>query len=244
MLQTYNIPPGGRQVNAKARFFRYESVSGGVADESLRVRADGNDLGSYLPGDSISLPADAVNWELLPSDNQARALVRLGVGGVGSSRVFGTVSVIDGERNKVLAGKCYRGGATQAGGGGGNPTVELFNQAGSGQNLFVQAVRAGFALADAYGVATTTTRLPTAGGSTNNLRRGGPAAVSAIYTDNTGTALVASALLVAGYAPATTDSVILFPRPVMLAPGEGILAYGLNTGNTVRCFFEWEEWPI
>lgn len=95
MLQTFNVPAGGRIVNAKASFFRFESASAGGSDESIRVRADGQDLGTYLPGDSITLPVDAKSWELTPVTPTATAIVRLGVGGVESSRVFGSMRVLD-----------------------------------------------------------------------------------------------------------------------------------------------------
>jgi hypothetical protein len=100
MLQTFNVPAGGRLVNAKARFFRFESVGVDGADQVLRVRADGQDLGTYLPGDSITLPVDATTWELTPASATQTAIVRLGIATVQAARLVGFVTVT----NKIGAG--------------------------------------------------------------------------------------------------------------------------------------------
>lgn len=95
MLQTYFVPVGGRIINAKGRYLRIESVSAGGLAEDVRVRADGQDLGTYLPGDALQLPADCSTWEVTPTTASATATVRVGIGSVESSRIFGAVVVID-----------------------------------------------------------------------------------------------------------------------------------------------------
>ncbi|TXC66022.1 hypothetical protein FSC37_09185 [Piscinibacter aquaticus] len=95
MLQTYPFPAGGRQIDAKADFFRYESSVSGGADDTIRVRADGNDLGLFSPGDSIKLPITASRWEITPITGTVTGAVRIGVGPVQSARVAGNVRVID-----------------------------------------------------------------------------------------------------------------------------------------------------
>lgn len=94
MLQSFSFN-GARQIDAKASFFRYDSGSSGGGDESLRVRADGNDLGLYLPGDAITLPAPATRWEIVPVIAACAGTVRLGMGSIASARLSGTVRVID-----------------------------------------------------------------------------------------------------------------------------------------------------
>lgn len=95
MLQNFAIPAGGRIVNAQADYFRYESCNSSGLDETIRVRADGSDMGMYLPGDQIELPIHAISWEITPVTPAATAVVRLGVGRVRSSRVSGNTTVID-----------------------------------------------------------------------------------------------------------------------------------------------------
>lgn len=95
MMQSFGVPAAGRQINTVANFFRYESAIGAGADETIRVRADGNDLGTYLPGDSIKLPVTAKCWDIAPLSPTVTCTVRLGIGRVESSRLVGNVKVID-----------------------------------------------------------------------------------------------------------------------------------------------------
>ena len=110
MLQTLNFTAGGRQADAKADFFRYESCLANGADESVRVRADGNDLGLFLPGDFCSLNNVATRWEVIPITATATGTFRLGVGKVGSSRLTGTVRVVDQGADKSRSGNQFMSG--------------------------------------------------------------------------------------------------------------------------------------
>jgi hypothetical protein len=95
VFQTIGFPAGGRQVDAKATFLRYEKSLVPGADESVRIRADGNDLGLFLPGDSVEIHQAAERWNVTPVDPTTTGVLRLGMGRVTSSRVAlaGTVNV-------------------------------------------------------------------------------------------------------------------------------------------------------
>lgn len=108
MLQTLTFSgAAGRVINAQAIFFRYESGSAGGADESIKVRANGSDLGTYLPGDSITLPEAAQYWEIVPTIAACVGVVRLGMGVVSSARLVGNVRVIDSNTDKSRAGRQF-----------------------------------------------------------------------------------------------------------------------------------------
>lgn len=109
MLQSFNFLAGGRQIDAKGTFFRYESGSAAGADESIRVKADGNDLGIYYPGDGIELPVSAKRWEVLPVTGTTTGIVRVGLGRVNSARLLGNVRIIDAAGEKTLAGSQFWG---------------------------------------------------------------------------------------------------------------------------------------
>lgn len=113
MFQTLNFN-GDRLINAAATFFRYESGSAGGADESIRVRSDGQDLGIYYPGDSVELPDQRGTWEIKVTTPGCAGVVRLGVGRVQSARLVGIVGVT----NKISA-------AVKATFGAGNTAVGL-----------------------------------------------------------------------------------------------------------------------
>lgn len=146
MLQTFNVPAGGRIVNAKASFFRYESASAAGADESVRVRADGNDLGTYLPGDSIKLPINAASWEITPVTGAATCIVRLGIGGIESSRIFGNVRIIDSSVDKSLAGRQFIVGITAAAVVGRNSHAGYKNKA-TANKAVIKRIQIGSAIA-------------------------------------------------------------------------------------------------
>lgn len=120
MLQNFGVPAGGRQISAQASYFRLESVEAFGGNESVKVRADGQDLGEYLPGDSIRLPGGmtAAVWEVVPVNPLAKAVARLGVGGVESSRVFGSVKVIDSGHEKTRGGAQFMHTVTSVAGPG------------------------------------------------------------------------------------------------------------------------------
>jgi hypothetical protein len=83
-IQTWAVPAVGRQVNAAGTFFRYESAGTEGPDQSMRVRADGNDLGSYLPGDAIELPYQCSTWDIVPA--QCSAVIKVGLGRITTIR--------------------------------------------------------------------------------------------------------------------------------------------------------------
>lgn len=242
MLQTLTFN-GPRVVNAEASFFRYESGSAGGADEGIKLRADGQDLGVYYPGDSVELPDRRAMWEITPTTAAAAGIVRLGVGRVQSARLVGTVSVIDGERSKVLSGVCFRAAPSVVAGNA--PCAQLYNPAASGKNLFATAVRVGAQSADAWGLRTTATQYGTAGPTPVNLdSTSGAAAVALIRTDALATAPASPKFYASGFLQASSDVVIVLPRPILIRPGNGLDVYVNGNPNTIRANFEWEEWPI
>ena len=160
--------------------------------------------------------------------------------GGGTRRQPGVVQVIDGERAKVIAGNCFRGVGQIT---GNQASIELWNPVGSVKNIFVQAVRAGAASADSWGLQTSDFQLTTPGSTPSNLDRTGQASV-ALLRHGDATALTNPRGHGAGYIPASQDVVILMPRPILLRPGMGCAIYLNAAANTLRATFEWEEWPV
>lgn len=184
--------------------------------------------GAYAAIDITSASAQSIT--LLITDGQG-----------GSRRQPGTVRVIDSERDKVLAGVCFRAYAQAS--LSAKAAVQLWNPAGSGKNLFVQAARLGAGAADEWGIQTSNNALAGAGPAPANLDRSGPASVAATRT-GVQTTLTGVADHAAGYLPASTDTVVLMPRPILLRPGSGLACFVNSASNTIRACFEWEEWPL
>ncbi|MCV2361656.1 hypothetical protein LNV08_22045 [Paucibacter sp. TC2R-5] len=158
----------------------------------------------------------------------------------GSKRQPGIVRVVDGERDKVISGVCFRGAP---GNSGNAPVCQLFNPAGSGKNVFVQAVRAGALNADSWGIRTTTTPHTTSQGQGRNLDVTGADSAAQMRVDVNPTP-ANQRFLASGYIAASSDTVVIFPRPVIVRPGYGIDFYVGAAANTIRTNFEWEEWPL
>lgn len=95
MLQLFNIPSTGATLRTKGSFFRYEKAGSADLEQRVTVRADGNSLGTYDPGDSIRLPFAAEVWEIKPVGPTQTAVVRIGEGEVQSARLLGVVSVVE-----------------------------------------------------------------------------------------------------------------------------------------------------
>lgn len=135
MLQNLAFGPGGRQIDAAATFFRYESGTANGADEGIRVRADGSDLGVYYPGDGIELPVQAGRWEIVPLSAATTGVVRLGVGRVTSARTVGAVRVIDDSRTRTIGNLAFAVSGASGGPADGTAHVVLVNPLGSGRRL-------------------------------------------------------------------------------------------------------------
>lgn len=137
MLQTLNFN-GPRQINAQATFFRYESGSAGGADESIRVRAGGSDLGLYWPGDSVELPEAVSIIEIVPTTPSCAGVVRVGLGRVQSARLAGTVQVIDTDRATTIADQAINAKISQVAVAGQFPYLQIWNPANSGVVLTLE----------------------------------------------------------------------------------------------------------
>lgn len=244
MLQTLAFPAGGRQINAKGVFFRYESSGTPGIDQAIKLRADGQDLGTYVPGDSIELATPAAQWEVVPLVATCVGVVRVGMGRITSSRVAGVVSVVDGNREKVAGGVCFSV-VDEVPGAGGGPRAQIWNPAGSGRLVYVTAMLIGSNAADSWNIRASTNALASAGNFVpTNHDSAGAAALALARIDGTGAALTAPRAIRQGYISANADRLIEFPRPVLLRPGNGASVGLINAANILRSSIEFEEWPI
>lgn len=85
MLQQFKFS-GATPIGTLGRFFQYESVQAGASDDGITVKAGGQNLGTYYPGDSFTLPEAVSGWEIAPVTN-AVGQVRIGTAHVVTTRV-------------------------------------------------------------------------------------------------------------------------------------------------------------
>jgi len=86
MLQNFFFEPTGRSIQMACSYIRYESEVSGAVNPAVRVRAGGQDLGEWLPGDAMNLPTQVSQVEISPVAG-ATGVVRLAVGNVTVDRV-------------------------------------------------------------------------------------------------------------------------------------------------------------
>jgi len=189
---------------------------------------------------------EVFSWVLVRNLSASAITGTISIGDAGyiDKRITGTVQVIDGERVKVTQGYCFRGVVSQAGGGAGGALMQLFNPAGSLKNVYVQALRFGASAADTWNLFSSTTQGPTLVGAGSNVDRTQPGSAGATRSGNDATAYLAQVTHALGYAAASTDVVLVMPRPILLRPGYGLILQMNTLATALRGTFEWEEWPL
>lgn len=243
MLQSFDVPAKGAQITAQGNYFRLEAVNAAGADESVRVRADGQDLGFYLPGDSITLPVSAVRWEVVPITQTATAEVRIGVAGVQSSRMFGVVSVVDSAFNRVIAEQAYAcrislpAVAAQWG------VASIRNPAGSGRRVSITKLAIG---TNTPGIASLNTWTGDVSGgivqTIVNKRRGGAANAVSIIAMGSVAAQAGSPIL-SGFFSSQLSSMIL-AEPIVLEPGQSVALQADTQNMQILGGIEFTELPL
>jgi hypothetical protein len=248
MLQTIGFPAGGRQIDAKASFFRYEAVANANGgDESIRVNADGNDLGLFLPGDAVRLPIEAKRWTITPVNATATGTLRLGVGSVESARLVGNVRVIDQAVDKTRAGSQFIGNISSAANVGNVSVCGIVPKAGTVavKRLTVSSATAGLvSLYRATGQGTANPDYPNA--ITNKLV-GGTGSVSRVTTGITSAALPAAGeapgavFWMSMYIPANLPVEVPITSPILLAGSNVLIVSGVAANRDVLAVFDFEE---
>ena len=256
MFQTQYFPAGGRQIDAKANFFRYESCNSNGADESIRVKADGNDMGLFLPGDYVDLPIYATRWEVVPTNAAVMGTVRLGAGKVGSSRLTGTVKVIDQSIDKTIYGNQFFGGSTNIADATNQVAVSLrISAAGiaAGKKIAIKNISFVTPLSGDFILNIGTAPGSSTNGSApypgHNKLAFGPPPVGIVHA-----ALAApSTLLAAGEmsgglqigarlaAVAATTLQIGFKEPIVISGSQVFAVLGIVANRQIGAGFEWEE---
>jgi hypothetical protein len=114
VIAEYNFTTG-RLIAARGNRFRYatsNAASLGLS-EALVLRANGELLGTYYPGDSIMLPQSVDHWDISAAGG-ASGTVQVGHGAIESSRITGNVKIIDNGAELTMAGRQFLAASSQA----------------------------------------------------------------------------------------------------------------------------------
>lgn len=243
MLQMFTFT-GVRQIQSRADFIKYESGSG--ANQAIELRADGQALGTYLPGDSIKLPLTVSLIEVNPAAGCSGTL-RVGLGNIISNRliVSGTLDMAQ-NTARTLGGRHFQGWAeTAAGSSNGvglranGATVAVHKIVTYGTTGTARPVVTG--TAPGTGVATASPITP------RNRLIGGAAPVAYVGFGAltnwaalpTAGELPGAAWLAPHFVTVSSDKEINFERAPLILTGTQVLM--VQAQGLLNAFFEWEE---
>jgi hypothetical protein len=110
VLQSFDFS-GGKDFAAQGRTFTYQACNAADlgADERIAVEVNGQPLGDFYVGDSITLPQSANRWTVRPYAATLRGYVLIGEGSVLTNRTGGAQAVVSGEVQRVMAGSQFWG---------------------------------------------------------------------------------------------------------------------------------------
>lgn len=237
MLQTLNFV-GARQIDAKATFFRYQTCNAGGLDTSIRLKADGNDLGVFIQGDSIELPIACRRWEIVPVTPACVGTVRLGLGRITSGQLSGVVEIVDGGRTRTASGVAGVGTVAQGPLAANFSAVQLWNPAGSVYNVYVRRV-----LLSSPGAATAAliramnSALSTLEGTVTSKRLYNQTLPGLELRRESMAALPGGAIMTANF-PAGSSLAYETQEPLMMPPGSGIAAVSGGLNQDIRATFD------
>lgn len=241
-------------VGIPGRYVYYLSGSAGGLDQTITIRSGNTGSMTLLkPGQSFRLADADKSVDTFYIGNYANAATIIGTlligdGDFQDNRVSGSVEVIDGGKNRSLAGNVFMVGAAVGAAIGNCAAVQLWNPVGSGKNLIVEKVSVSInggtnAIAD-FG--KTTAALPNAGFGIVNKNFGSAAAsVASAKQQNAVAALpmaggqiMYSVFLTAGY-----SAILPLNEPIIVSPGSGLCSQCEDTAvsHTLTGSFEWFE---
>lgn len=162
--------------------------------------------------------------------------IQIAGGGIGSDRVIGEVSVIDGGRQVSLENRAFGSGATQAGAGGLYSLIQCYNPVGSGKNVYVKRLIASGPALFLLDVRTDSVALATLRWNLQSMKWAGAQSVAEIRTDTL--AAVGGTRIGAAYCDANKPVDVKYENPIVLTPGSGVALVNLTLAGSLGAWFE------
>lgn len=223
MFQTIEFPAGGREINAKATFLRYHEGDANGLDTTIRVRADGNDLGTFGPGDSIELNEPATRWTIAPLSGSCAGSIRLGMGRVSSSSISGVVEVVDGGRSRSLSRTAFMAPCAANTVAGQFAHCQIWMPAASTSRVIAKALKVSSSVAGGVHLRSHNAALATLyGGLLPKLINGGGLISTAEMRQANSAAMLGNGMGVIQIAASSSVS-WEFVEPIVINPGFGLL---------------------
>lgn len=158
--------------------------------------------------------------------------------------VTGTVSVVNGELSKVLAGQAFSGVSDIAGAAGVYSHVQLWNPAASGKNLVISRMNSFSGTgATPIRIGKSSAALATLVGSGLNKMLSGAASSAELRSNNNAAVLFAAADRIQNVGVAAMYQTVDIPlgEPVIVVPGSGVTVVSMTVNTAMNASFQWSE---
>lgn len=235
-----------RQLDAPGNYFYYYAGSAGGADPTITLRGLSSGLRIVLkPGQAFRLPAGSTenSWVMTNYAGAATIIgsVIVGNGEITDNRITGSVEVVDGGKNRTLGKTAFMVGGQKTGVAAQYSFLQLWNPAGTGKNLIVEAMNVGSSSAGSLWIFGETSTRPTLLATpTSKLINSGAASVGQLKSDNSASAPAGPMFSIAVAANATQQ--IKFNEPIIVPPGTALTtmhtAFGADVLSTFELFEE------
>lgn len=251
-MQIYDItvaPNRVQEVASSGRYIYYYNGSAGGADASITVKHDMSGTAIVLkPGQAFRLDdkeRGGGRWLIGNYANTAPILGRIVVGNgrIDDNNVTGSVEVIDGGKNRTLAGSAFMCSVYSSAGAGLFPHVQLLNPVGSGKRLAIESLRV---IGSVAGWSADLRRYDTP--LTNNTQ------AAASKRPGTGVSVVqlrdqainaytytGQSYALLGNSGANGSDSIKLSEPIIIDPGVGIVVFAYQSNSNINAIVEWFE---
>lgn len=249
-MQYYDITiaaNGAQEIAANGNYVYFmPGGSAGGADTTITLRKlSGSETVLLKPGQGVRLNDDAtgqVRWIVGNYKNQGTIIGQLliGEGDFIDSRVSGSVEVIDGGKARTLANSAFMGAVNGTAVAGTQQNLQLWNPAGSGKNIIVEAVTVSSTVQNGFRMRVGDAAMSTQVAAGTSKRIGGAAASGLLKSQQFNGQMGTGSLMVMNLS-ANSPVTFKFTEPIVLVPGSGLnLAAGV-AATDLAASYEWYE---
>lgn len=223
-----------------ADFFRIAEAAWPVKVRILKAGRILGEMDGWQAGDFVrDVQFDAV--EIEAGSLAQTVTVQIAGGGVGSDRVIGEVSVIDGAKARTMAGVAFAGYVSKAAVVDQYSYAQIWNPSASGKRVVVEAMETGSAVATLIYFAASTSAVVDYVSSATCKLIGSADSNAEFRSGASATDLTIGERLFAKVGPAGTSMYIKPKEPIVLEPGRGLVARAGGLNQDVFAHFEFFE---
>jgi hypothetical protein len=230
-------------INTQSSFVYYESASAGGADTSIKLVTENGDEFILKVGQGARLKKDFKSLYVSNVKGQGTIIGNLVLsdGDFVDHRVVGTVEVIDGGKNRTMAGIAF-----MVGGGSGAVAAQmsqsqLWNPVGSNVNIVLSTISLSASSATSYTIGPTAQAPMTGLNRTGISKKVGAGAAKGEARGQASAVNLVTGAMQYGYLQANVVYPYKFSEPIVLMPGFG-LGVALDQPNVgLLTTFEWYE---